>query len=159
MASFTDHEEFMRLALEEAKYARASGNLGVGAVVVWDGRVVGKGQGLGRTSGDPTAHAEMAAMREARATLERSELAGSTLYTTYEPCVMCCGAIMLNRVSTLVLGARLHPYGNGPTAGWGSYTVEKLLELTSWSARLAIVTGVLTGHCLQILRREPFDTR
>ncbi|MBI4200472.1 MAG: nucleoside deaminase [Chloroflexi bacterium] len=150
-----DHEEFMRVALEEAVKARTEGNLGVGSVLVCDGRIVGKGRGLAQTSGDPTAHAEVAAMREARVALGRSDLAGCTLYTTYEPCVMCCGVAMLHRVSTLVLGARLHPYGTRPTTNWGSYTVERLMKLASWEDKMAVVTGVLEEQCRRTLRSTP----
>ena len=133
------HGYFMELALEEARKAEAEGNALVGSVIVLDDEVVARGHNLEYTSLDVTAHAETVAIRNATQALKRLDLSGCTLYTTMEPCPMCCGAIMYARISSLVLGGRM--VEAGPT--FGPYSVEKLLDLTQWGARLRLVTDVL----------------
>jgi len=95
----------MRLALKEAERAGSLGEVPVGAIVVLDGTVVGRGGNRRESSGDPTAHAEMIALRDAAATLGRWELDGATLYVTLEPCVMCAGAVWAARIARVVYGA------------------------------------------------------
>ena len=99
-------EEYMRAALDEARRAGAMDEVPVGAVVVLDGRIVGRGfnQPIGRH--DPTAHAEIMALRDAARTLGNYRLPGCELYVTLEPCAMCTGAIMHARVARVVFGAR-----------------------------------------------------
>ena len=87
-------------------------------------------------------------MRNAGAAIAHTDFSGFTLYTTFEPCPMCCGAILASGVSTLVLGAR---FSDG-SSQWGDYAVEKLLEMTGRSGQLHVVTGVLPEQCL-LLRR------
>jgi len=99
-------EEFMREALELAREAQAAGEVPVGAVVVKDGIVVGRGYNRPISSHDPSAHAEMVALRDAAARLGNYRLAGCDLFVTLEPCVMCAGAILHARVERLVFGAR-----------------------------------------------------
>ena len=99
-------EKFMQKALELARKAQAAGEVPVGAVVVYDGAVVGEGWNRPISSGDPTAHAEIEALREAAGSLRNYRLPGTTLYVTLEPCVMCAGAIVLARVERLVFAAR-----------------------------------------------------
>lgn len=99
-------ESFMRKALELARKAQASGEVPVGAVVVYDRAVVGEGWNRPISSGDPTAHAEIEALRQAAESLQNYRLPGTTLYVTLEPCVMCAGAIVLARVERLVFAAR-----------------------------------------------------
>jgi tRNA(adenine34) deaminase len=147
------HEHFMGLALEEAARGGAEGNIAVGSVVVRDGTVVAGGRNLEAASGDPTAHAEVVAVREASRTLGRRDLSGLVLYTTWEPCPMCCGAIMASRIATLVLGARHDP----AISRWGAFAVERLLELAHWERRLQLVTGVLPDECRRL--REEWDAR
>jgi len=147
------HERFMRHALDEAARGGAEGNIAVGSVVVRDDAVVARGRNLEAATGDPTAHAEVVAVREASRTLGRRDLAGHGLYTTFEPCPMCLGAIMASGIATLVLGARHDPR----TSRWGPYAVEKLLELATWGGRLHVVTGVLTEECLRV--RQEWDAR
>lgn len=98
--------EFMRQALLEAEQARQKGEVPIGAVVVFEGRVVGRGHNLRETSNDPTTHAEMIAIREAAADLGSWRLLDTTLYVTLEPCVMCMGAIILARIPRLVYASR-----------------------------------------------------
>ena len=100
--------------------------------------VVATGRNLVTSTVDPTAHAETVALRNAKLT----DLAGHTLYTTYEPCPMCCGAIMASGISTLVMGARPEPSENR----WGGYTVENLVRMARWTDRLEVVSGVLVDE-------------
>jgi len=100
------HEGMMEEALAQARLAVAHDDVPVGAVVVdADGRIVGRGRNRREVDGDPTAHAEIVAMREAAATLGTWRLDGCTLYVTLEPCTMCAGAVVQSRIATLVYGA------------------------------------------------------
>jgi tRNA(adenine34) deaminase len=96
----------MRAAIEQAELARAAGEVPVGAVLVIDGEIVGRGYNQPISANDPTAHAEVMALRDAGLHQANYRLPGSTLYVTLEPCVMCCGAIMHARVERVVFGAR-----------------------------------------------------
>ena len=96
-----DDERFMRMALDEARQA----DFPFGAVIVRNGSVVARGRNLGRTTGDPTAHGEMVAIRRCLADHGRTALGGSTLYTSGEPCAMCMGAILWSHVGRLVYAA------------------------------------------------------
>lgn len=144
------HEGFMRIAMEEARRGAAEGNAAVGSVVARDEALVARGRNLVVTQSDPTAHAETVALRNAGAALGHTDFSGFTLYTTFEPCPMCCGAILASGVSTVVLGAR---FSDGPSR-WGGYAVEKLIELTGRGGDLRVITGVLTGQCLDLRRLE-----
>ncbi len=102
---FNSDARWMREALKLAREARAQGEVPVGAVVVLDGRLLGKGKNQIETLGDPTAHAEILAIGAAAATVGEPRLVGATLYSTLEPCVMCSGAIVLARISRVVYAA------------------------------------------------------
>ena len=145
----TVHESFMRLALEDAQRAADEGNVGVGSVIVRDGEVVARGRNLVPTTNDPTAHAETVAMREASAILGTDDMTGCVLYTTFEPCPMCCGALMNANIAALVMGARPSP----EQTMWGDYTMEALLDMARWNDRMDVVTGILVAECLGI--RQP----
>ena len=136
------HEGFMRTALEEASKARNEGNLGVGSVIVRDGSIVARGRNLVNATLDPTAHAETVAIREAGPAMGQTDLAGCILYTTFQPCPMCCGAIIVSGIDTLVIGARPRPAENR----WGSYRVERLLEMAGCSDKVQVVDGVLESE-------------
>jgi len=101
-----DDEGFMREALDEARRAAAAGEVPVGAVVVMDGVVVARAHNAPITMTDPTAHAEVVALRAAALKRGNYRLAGATLYATIEPCAMCCGAALHARVARVVYGAR-----------------------------------------------------
>ena len=146
----TDHEHFMRIALEEAQTGAAEGNAAVGSLVVDGDTVVARGRNLVLSTSDPTAHAETVALRHAGAALKRADFSGMTLYTTFEPCPMCCGAILESGIHTLVMGAR-HASGQ---SRWGGYTVETLIELTGHADRITVVTGVLTQACADVRKLE-----
>ena len=140
------HERFMQFAVEEARRSADEGNVAVGSVVVLGEEVLARGRNLVASQSDPTAHAETVALRNAGAALGRTDFSGYTLYTTFEPCPMCCGAILASGVSTLVLGARFRDV----SSRWGDYAVEGLLELTGRGDDLRVVTGVMSEQCLDV---------
>jgi tRNA(adenine34) deaminase len=145
-----DHERFMRMALDEAARGKAEGNVAVGSVIVQGDRVVARGRNLVMSTFDPTAHAETVALREAGQALKLVDFSGCTLYTTFEPCPMCCGAILASNVSTLVMGGRPTP----AERRWGEYTVEHFLDYAKRSGTMQVVTGVLTQECVDIRQGE-----
>jgi len=139
------HEPFMRLALEQAALAEARGEVPVGAVVVLDGAVIGRGANQPIATHDPTAHAEIVALREAARAATNYRLTGATLYATVEPCLMCVGAIVHARVGTVVFGAA------DPKAG----AVRSLVDPNALplNHRFAVVEGVLEEECRSLLQR------
>lgn len=147
-----EHGRLMALAIEEARTAAASGNLAVGALIARDGAVVGLGRNMAAALGDPTAHAEIVAIRDAAQRTGAMTFEGATLYTTTEPCPMCLWAICAAGIATLVLGAR-HATFVRPELG--DYSVERMIALTG--TPLALVTGVLEAECAALrtdLRRR-----
>lgn len=141
-----DHDHFMGICLELARKAAADGNRPLGSLLVDDGGTI-LAQGTNRvyTDSDPTAHGEMVVIRELSAKRRTQDLSGLTLYTSMEPCPMCCWAILETRVSRLVLGARHADIGRKDI---GRYSVETMLELTGRS--IEFVTGVRAKECLEI---------
>ena len=140
------HERYMRLALGDAAKGKEEGNLAVGSVIVRDDSVVARGRNLVATTHDVTAHAETVALREATAMLGRSDLSDCTLYTTFEPCPMCCGAIMASGIQTIVMGARINP----ADARYGDYALEKLIEMAGQTEQINVVTGIMIAECADI---------
>src|SRR5688572_19273773 len=98
-------KQFMDLAIEEARKADAAGEVPVGAIIVLDGKIVGRGFNQPISMHDPTAHAEILALRNAAATIGNYRLTGATMYCTAEPCIMCAGALVHARIARLVYGA------------------------------------------------------
>jgi tRNA(adenine34) deaminase len=133
-------ETFMRAALDLARKAGAVEEVPVGAVVVIDGQIVGRGFNQPILSRDPTAHAEIMALRDAARRLHNYRLPGSTLYVTLEPCVMCSGAIMHARVARVVYGAR------DPKTGAAGSVVD-LYGVARLNHHAIIEGGVLAGEC------------
>ena len=146
------HEEHMRAALAEAGACLATEDVPVGCVVVGPtGEVVGRGHNAREATGDPTAHAEVLALRDAAAALGRWRLDDCTLVVTLEPCAMCAGAIVLARVPRLVLGAW------DPKAG-ATGSVHDLVRDRRLNHRVEVIGGVLEDECGDVLR-EFFATR
>ena len=135
----------MREALELARGAKERGEVPVGAVVVVDGRVIGRGANSPLTSHDPTAHAEILALREAAAAMGNYRLEGATLYSTIEPCVMCAGAIVAARVARLVFGARDIRFG-------GVRSKFRICDSDILNHRVEVAEGVMGFECAQLLR-------
>jgi tRNA(adenine34) deaminase len=136
----------MRAALEQAALAPAHGDVPVGAVVVGpDGRVLGTGHNDREGSGDPTAHAEVLALRTAAAVSGEWRLTGCTLVVTLEPCTMCAGAVVLSRVDRVVYGAA-DPKAGAVGSLWDVVRDRRL------NHRPEVVAGVLSGECSAVLR-------
>ena len=130
----------MHLALAEARAAAQEGEVPVGAVAVFEGRVVGRAHNQRELLRDPTAHAEMLALTQAAAALGRWRLAGVTLYVTLEPCVMCAGAMVLARIDRLVYGA------DDPKAG-AIRSLYRVVEDPRLNHRVEVRSGVLADEC------------
>ena len=141
----------MNEALELAGRARDRGEVPVGAVVVLDSRIIGRGANAPIALNDPTAHAEILALREAAHTIGNYRLEGATLYCTIEPCVMCAGAIVTARIARLVFGARDIRFG-------GVRSKFRIADSDILNHRVEIVEGVLGFQCAQLLR-EFFELR
>jgi tRNA(adenine34) deaminase len=139
-------EAFMRMALELAHEAEAAGEVPVGAVAVLDDRVIGRGRNSPISRNDPTAHAEMLALREASAAIGNYRLEGVTLYCTLEPCAMCAGALVAARVSRLVFGARDLRFG-------AVRSKFRLADSDVLNHRLEIVEGALGAECAELMQR------
>src|SRR3954452_21640918 len=143
---FPRDEYFMRLALREAERALEHDDVPIGAVVVHDGEVVGVGANERELRSDPTAHAEVLALREAAARLDTWRLLDTILYVTLEPCAMCAGAIVLARVPRVVYGA------DDPKAGMAGSVLDVLSE-PRFNHRPNVSGGLLAQESSDLLRR------
>jgi len=141
-----NHVNFMREALALADRAAELGEVPVGAVVVVAGEVVGCGHNQPISAHDPTAHAEVIALRQAAAAVKNYRLTGATLYVTVEPCLMCVGAMIHARVDAVVYGAP------EPKAGALESTV-RAHEQPGLNHRLTVISGVLAAECRERLQR------
>jgi tRNA(adenine34) deaminase len=140
------HDIFMREALALAREADAAGEVPVGAVVVSEGGIVGRGRNSPIGLHDPTAHAEMLALRAAAAAIGNYRLEGATVYATLEPCAMCAGALVAARVERLVFGARDLRFG-------GVRSKFRIADSELLNHRVEIVEGVLAVECVELLQR------
>jgi tRNA(adenine34) deaminase len=145
------HEDFLRQAIALAREAEAAGEVPVGALVVLDGKIIGRGHNSPISSNDPTAHAEILALREAAAAIGNYRLEGATLYATLEPCVMCAGALVQSRIQRLVFGTRDLRFG-------GVRSKFRLADADVLNHRVEIIEGVLGAECAELLERF-FATR
>lgn len=144
MANELDHQ-FMMQALEQAKLAAQEGEVPVGAVLVQDGKVISKAFNRPIGNHDPSAHAEMLALRSAAGEIENYRLPGSTLYVTLEPCVMCAGAMLHARVDRVVFGAR------DPKTGAAGSVVD-IFSIYQLNHQTTVDGGILESECGQVLR-------
>ncbi len=140
-----DDERWMQAALAQARLAREAGEVPVGAVIVHGDEVVGSGHNLTATVNDPSAHAEMVAIRRAAERLGHWRLLDCTLYVTLEPCTMCSGAIVLSRIPRLVFGTF------DPKAGMCG-SLGNLVQDSRLNHRVRLTTGVLAEESAEILR-------
>lgn len=135
----------MHAAYEQARLALEAGEVPVGAVVVHDQRIVGAGFNRPIGAGDPTAHAEVRALRDAARALGNYRLPGADLYVTIEPCLMCAGALVHARLATVVFGAP------EPRAG-AVRSAMRALDHPSFNHRVAVVGGVLEDECRALMQ-------
>jgi tRNA(adenine34) deaminase len=139
------HEHYMREAIKEAEKAGKKDEVPVGAIIVKDGKIITRGHNLIRTKDDPTAHAEIVAIRKACKRLENERLNGVILYVNIEPCPMCAGAILLARIKTLVYGA------NDPKTG-ACGSVFTVINDKRNNHQVEVIKGVLENECGNIVR-------
>ncbi|WP_325957545.1 tRNA adenosine(34) deaminase TadA [Mammaliicoccus vitulinus] len=139
------HENYMKLAIQEAKKAWEMDEVPIGAIVVYKGEVIGKGHNLRENDQSPIAHAEMIAIQEAAKHLNSWRLEETTLYATLEPCVMCSGAIVMSRIPHVVYGA------TDPKGGC-SGSLMNLIEDMRFNHRATVERGILEQECGEMLR-------
>jgi tRNA(adenine34) deaminase len=142
---FPRDEYFMQMAIRDAQIALEHGDVPIGAVVVCDGEVVGEGHNERELRQDPTAHAEVIALREAARTLGSWRILDSVLYVTLEPCPMCAGAIVLARVPRVVFGC------TDPKAGAAGSVLDILAE-PRLNHRPEVAGGLLAPECAALLQ-------
>ena len=142
----SEDAQFMRIALEEAGMAGEEGEVPIGAVLVLGGEVIGRGRNRPITLADPSAHAEILALREGALRVKNYRVPGSTLYVTLEPCVMCAGAILQARIGRLVFGAE-DPRGGAVSS------LYSLLEAPRLNHRVEVASGILQEECRELLQR------
>lgn len=139
-----DDEFCMREALALAREAERAGEVPVGAVLVQGGKIVGRGCNSPIARNDPTAHAEILALRQAAGTAQNYRLEGSVLYVTLEPCVMCAGAAVAARIGRLVFGSRDLRFG-------GVRSKFRIADSELLNHRVEIVEGVLAAECTELM--------
>ena len=142
----SDDKKYMRFALEEANKAFAIEEVPIGAVVIYDNEVIGRGYNLRESENDPTAHAEIIAIREAAAAISSWRLADCTLYVTIEPCPMCAGALLQARADRVVYGA------DDPKAG-AVNSLYNLLDDERFNHQVEVKKGVLAEECREIIKK------
>lgn len=147
----TEPEVWMQRALELAALARAQDEVPVGALVVLDDQVIGEGWNRPVSTSDPTAHAEIIALRSAASRVGNYRLPGADLYVTLEPCVMCAGAIIHARIARVIIGAR-------DPKGGAAGSVFQILPTERLNHTVAVSSGVMESECATILR-EFFQSR
>ena len=145
-------EQAMRLAIEQAQLASLAGEVPIGAIIVHAGRVIAEGNNAVLRTVDPTAHAEIVAMRSAATTLGNYRLTGCTLYVTLEPCAMCSGAMIHARIDRLVYAAA------DPKAG-AAGSVLDVINHPKLNHQMAVTSGVLADNCSELLRAFFRDRR
>jgi tRNA(adenine34) deaminase len=137
---------WMERALEQAELAAAAGEVPVGALVIKDGEIIGHGHNRNLLDNDPTAHAEIVALRQAAARLGNHRLTGCTMVATIEPCSMCAGALIHARIARLVYGA------SDPKAGAAGSTLQ-VINHPSLNHRMEVTAGVLAAKCSEVLQK------
>ncbi|OBR63655.1 tRNA-specific adenosine deaminase [Paenibacillus oryzae] len=139
-----EDQDWMLEAIAEARKAEAIGEVPIGAVIVRDGQIIGRGHNLRETTHDPTAHAEMVAIRQACEAIGAWRLLDCTLYVTLEPCPMCAGAIVQSRVKRVVYGT------TDPKAGCAG-TLMNLLQEPRFNHETELTSDVLQSQCAMLL--------
>jgi len=145
MDQFKPDDEFMLQALELARESERAGEVPVGAVVVVDGQIIGRGRNAPLEMRDPSAHAEMIALRQAAASIGNYRVERATLYSTLEPCAMCAGLLVAARIERLVFGARDLRFG-------GVRSKFRIADSELLNHRVEIVEGVMGAECAELMR-------
>ncbi len=139
-----NHEYWMRLAIIEARKAEAKKEVPIGCVIVQNGRIISRGYNLRESNQDPTAHAELIAIKKAARKLSSWRLLDSTLYVTLEPCTMCMGAIILSRIPTVVFGC-YDPKGGAAGSLYDFSSDDRL------NHRVNLISRILEKECSELL--------
>lgn len=139
------HEAFMREALIEAKKAGEIGEVPIGAVIVQDGKIIARGHNRSIIDSDPTAHAEIVAIREACRIMGNYRLPKTTLYVTLEPCTMCAGSFLHSRIETIV-------YGAGDSRNGALGTNLNVNDYEAFNHKLKVIPRVLQEECSQLIK-------
>lgn len=140
-----EHTHWMALALEQAQIAGSLGEVPIGAILVANNEIIGKGFNQPVSGHDASAHAEICALRQASQLRQNYRLPGTTLYVTIEPCTMCAGALIHARIDTLVFGAR------EPRAG-AIVSQQQLLDARYFNHRVSYIEGVLREECSELIQ-------
>jgi tRNA(adenine34) deaminase len=138
-------EQFMRAALDQAALAESAGEVPVGAVITREGKIIARGFNRNLLDRDPSAHAEMIALREAAQVLQNHRLSGCEMFVTMEPCAMCAGALVHSRIARLIYGA------SDPKAGAVS-SVLQVLNHPKLNHQMNVTPGVLAGECSEVVQ-------
>jgi tRNA(adenine34) deaminase len=137
--------EFMRAALEQARTAAERGEVPIGAILVHEGKIIARAYNRTLTDNDPTAHAEMVAIRAAAQTIGNHRLNGTSIYVTVEPCAMCAGAIIQARVARLI-------YGCAEQKGGAVRTCFQILDHPAVNHRVEVTSGLLAEECVSVMQ-------
>jgi len=138
-------EKYMRLAMAQAKHALEEGEVPIGAVLIFEGEVLARAHNMPISLSDPTAHAEILALRHAAAKRNNYRLPNTTLYVTVEPCIMCMGALMQARVEKLVFGA-FDPKGGACSSVYDLHATPAITH------KMSVISGVLEEECREIIQ-------
>lgn len=141
----TEEERYMREAVKQAKKAYALGEVPIGCVIVYEGKIIGRGYNRRNTDKNTLAHAEITAIRKASKVIGDWRLEGCTLYVTLEPCQMCAGAIVQARITKVVMACM------NPKAGCAG-SVINILDMPAFNHQVEIVRGILEKECSQMLK-------
>lgn len=139
------HDDYMRLALEEAHKAAAMGEIPIGAVIVYNGEVISAAHNMRELCQDGTAHAEIIAIREACKKLGRWRLSGCDLYVTVEPCPMCSGAIVNSRINRVI-------YGCPDVKAGGAESIFNIINNPNLNHNAEVISGICEAECAQIMK-------
>lgn len=145
MSKIKEDEKFMKMAIDAAKIAKENGDVPIGAVIVKDSQIIGKGYNQRRQLNDPTAHAEIIALTAAAAAVGNWRLDGCTIYVTLEPCPMCAGALVLSRIDRLVYGC------DDPKTG-AVKSLYNIVQDDRLNHRVEVTSGVLADQCTKLLQ-------
>ncbi|MGA2172118.1 MAG: tRNA adenosine(34) deaminase TadA [Sedimentisphaerales bacterium] len=139
-------EQYMRIAIDQAKIAEENGDVPIGAVIVHNNQIIAKAYNQREQLQDPTAHAEIVALTQAAAALENWHLNGCTMYVTLEPCCMCAGALVLARIDRLVYGC------DDPKTG-AVKSLYNIVQDSRLNHRVEVTSGVLADECSNLLQQ------